>query len=769
MIINIILIKGFSRMNANPFELYQTAQSHRLELKPRYLSLCLFALMAAGASSGSFAEEHRLEKSKSDNQYNSLATITVYAQYENDAPVSRTSINRENMDQTGVTDMAGIVKYLPLVNAPFSVGGGGTFFDGTGTSSYNIRGIDANRIGLDVDGVDLADATVSTYVPPKSMSKRGAGRDYIEPEMFTTVDIVSGTTDVSTDGIGGRVSFKNKSPEDYLVNGKTVAGTVKAGYSSADQAWLSSVTGAVGNDDVKALVAYAHREGNETKPNSKTPAFPSDWTSDAVLTRLLWNLSDQHQLNFTADYYKKRTDTKDIAANLFSNFKSDARQHQDIDRTQFSILHTYKPNDFQLFDQLNSKLWYQESNNDTATAFMNSATVARDFSTTYKEKNTGLKIDAKKEFKNQKLKYGIAADKKEYASTKVDLRNGQTISSIYQGGYLLNSELKRYSAYASDEFSLDVLGRDLILTPAVRIERQEFRPEITSYSDVQAKDYNYVSPSFSASYQFTPSNYSYLKYSRGNRIPSPTEIGGVYQTTPGNPSYIVIGNSNLKKETSDAFELGLRNTSIDGIKFDVTGFYTKYKDFIDYYNYGTTPQYPYGYYRAENLADAQIWGGELSTRIDLGHFIPNSDGYSLALVAGKTKGSAKNKNGGKSGVNSVQPEKGSLTFAYDDPNKVFGLGMTATAVGGRMATKDVTSYQDDIKYQNVAGYTVFDLSAYWNVNKFTKLNVAFNNIFDKTYWDYAAVGTLTGANQASIIDRAAEPGRNVVASIEFKY
>ncbi len=42
-------------------------------------------------------------------------------------------------------------------------------------------------------------------------------------------------------------------------------------------------------------------------------------------------------------------------------------------------------------------------------------------------------------------------------------------------------------------------------------------------------------------------------------------------------------------------------------------------------------------------------------------------------------------------------------------------------------------------------------------------------MFDKTYWDYAAVGTITGTNQASLIDRAAEPGRNVVASIEFKY
>ena len=47
--------------------------------------------------------------------------------------------------------------------------------------------------------------------------------------------------------------------------------------------------------------------------------------------------------------------------------------------------------------------------------------------------------------------------------------------------------------------------------------------------------------------------------------------------------------------------------------------------------------------------------------------------------------------------------------------------------------------------------------------------VDINNMFDKTYWDYAAVGTITGTNQASLIDRAAEPGRNVVASVEFKY
>ena len=216
-------------INQRQFKLHPVLNLNAPILKPCYLSLCLSTLMLTGVSAWSHAEDTQVTTA-----YVSLPTITVYAEHENESPVSRTSINRENLDKTGVTDMASIVKYLPLVNAPFSVAGSGTFFDGTGTSSYNIRGIDANRIGLDVDGVDLAEATVSTYIPPRSMGKRGAGRDYIEPEMFSAVDIVSGTTDVSTDGIGGRVSFKNKSPEDYLTGDKILAGTFKAGYSSAD-------------------------------------------------------------------------------------------------------------------------------------------------------------------------------------------------------------------------------------------------------------------------------------------------------------------------------------------------------------------------------------------------------------------------------------------------------------------------------------------------------------------------------------------------------
>lgn len=732
-------------------------------LRPCHLTLCLAAIMGAGHALAEPVQEKKTELKASAK----LPVITVYAEQVQNAPASVTSINRNSMDQTGVQDMADIVKYLPLVQAPFSVYGGGTYIDSAGTSSYNIRGIDANRIGLDIDGIDLAEAAISPYMPPASMNKRGAGRDYIEPEMLNAVDIVSGTTDASTDGVGGRVSFKNKSPHDYLTEGKTVAGAAKAGYSSADESWLASVTGAVGNDSVQALVAYAHRDGHETDGNSKTKAYKTDWQQDAALANLSWQLNDEHQLNFTADVYLKEADTVGMDASAFIAFKTDtATQHQKIERSTFSFEDIYQPAELSLFDKLSSKLWYQKSTNETRTIY-DTGSYIRDFLNSYEQTSTGIKLDAKKELESQKIQYGLIYDHKSYSSDRVESRsNGQT--PPFTGTYLTDSTLDRYAVYVSDQFNFYPNDKALSITPSLRVEHQQYKPE-DSGSNIQSKDFTYLAPGLTAAYQLSPENYTYFKYARGARVPSPMEMGGSYETSNG-ASYLVKGNSDLEKETSDAFEIGLKNTAIDGVKFDVTAFYTLYSDFIDYKQV-SIPNY-FLVYQAQNIADAKIWGGELSARVDLGQFIQNSDGFSLALVAGKTRGTAKNKDGLKTGLNSVQPEKGSLTFAYDDPDHVFGLGLTATAVGSKQAQLDASAFQpngEQQKYEKVAGYAVWDLSAYWNINKATKLNVALNNIFDKTYWNYASVGTLNAAEKAEMIDRSAEPGRNVTASIQYKF
>lgn len=51
------------------------------------------------------------------------------------------------------------MRYQPLVSATGKSG-----FDRGGYTGYNIRGLEANRVSIDVDGVELPNATGRSYV-----------------------------------------------------------------------------------------------------------------------------------------------------------------------------------------------------------------------------------------------------------------------------------------------------------------------------------------------------------------------------------------------------------------------------------------------------------------------------------------------------------------------------------------------------------------------------------------------------------------------------
>lgn len=723
----------------------------------RYLTCCCLTILLGVPFSANAAEV------KQDAETTPLPVMTVYAQQKHNVPESEVVIDRANLDQTGATDMASIVRYLPLVSAPKAVSGGGSAWDGAGTSGYNIRGIEGNRIGLDIDGVDLPVATTE----PDGMKSNSfsSGRDFIDPEMFSQVSIESGTSNVSSDGIGGRITFKTKSPEDYLSPDKQVAATLKSGYSSADDAWFTSLTGAVGNDTLKALVAYAHREGHETQSEGQLKENPVDWRSDAVLAKVLWQLTPQQKLGFTFDLYQKDTDrfiSNDVLGSLYPR---GASQTVDGQRIRYSIDHTLFTDQFALFDQLKSTAFYQDTHNDNNTVSYYSGaygTGMRYTDNNYQEKNYGIKTDAQKQLANHHIRYGLAWN--QIKSNRPWVQSNPNGTVVTQNR-MMASENNKYSLYIADTMQFQLAQRLLEITPGIRAEYQSYDPKNTSsvtsntvaQSSIQSESYRYLSPNLAISYVLSPNYYLYAKYNRGNRIPTAAEMSGTYDPGRG---YSIIGNSNLSKESSDAFEVGLKTTPIEGIKFDLTGFYTKYHNFIDY------KQLSSAIYQLQNVAQANIWGAELSTRIDLAQFFPYSSGMSVALVAGKARGTSKNNSGVKGGVNSVQPEKASFTVAYDDPDHRFGLGFTSTAVGAKTAAKDTTVSTSGTSYQNVPGYVIHDLSMYWHANSYVTFNVALNNLFDKKYWDYATVGTLTSA---TLIDRATLPGRNVVASLAFKF
>lgn len=213
--------------------------------RPSLLAVAVQAAVIGLATSGAWAQprpqalddEARL---MAQAPTKALAQVDVVdtAEPAQRTPGASTTVSGPALEQAG--SMADVVRYQPLVSAPGTASGTSrnrSSFDRSGTTGYNIRGIEGNRIGMDVDGVEMPDATTRPYVSRVGANTFGVGRDFIDPEMFSAVDILSGTTTArrAAGGIGGSVGFRTKSAEDYLVGGKTSYLGGKIGHDTADR------------------------------------------------------------------------------------------------------------------------------------------------------------------------------------------------------------------------------------------------------------------------------------------------------------------------------------------------------------------------------------------------------------------------------------------------------------------------------------------------------------------------------------------------------
>ena len=95
----------------------------------------------------------------------------------------------------------------------------------------------------------------------------------------------------------------------------------------------------------------------------------------------------------------------------------------------------------------------------------------------------------------------------------------------------------------------------------------------------------------------------------------------------GSQQYALIGNTDLKTETSDNLEWGLKGEVTEGITLRTALFYNSYKNFIAYTRYTrannpsqftNVPSNIYTIYQAENRDKAYIYGGEISTKFNFG-------------------------------------------------------------------------------------------------------------------------------------------------------
>lgn len=738
------------------------------------------------------------------NDEKDIDTITVTAHEATKNPGMNTEISEQDIRRDGGTNFGTIMRYQPLISAPGSISGSGSgksSWDRGGFTGYNIRGLDANRVSIDIDGMPLpiAQGRVNS-VGRAGFGSYGIGRDYIDTYMYNKVDIQSGATSVSNanNALGGSVSFQTKSASYYLYPGKTTYFGYQNNYDSSDRSFHQGLTMAGGDDYLNGILVLSRRDGQQTRNNGDSiSSYPENWHSNSILAGFGWQMTEEHLINTTVDYNNK---TKNSHYDTWDKYgkKVESLDHQRSKNNRFNlaIKDQWKPTAISWIDILTTQLNYQRTNVYDSTDIRHTTKGNFNTQTNYNTKTYNFITTLVKNYENQKISAGLNGKWSEDESpffTSAQSQNGRIFPDGDYTKPQADSRSYQLGGFLEDRISFNIKdSNNFYLVPGVRVIYQNTKPRnlenmaVTNINGSQlGKQYSsnsdfQVLPSMSFMYDINPDFTAYLQYKRSAQMPNQNQLYGSYLAHSN--MYVLVGDSNLNTETSDNFELGLKGHPVSGVTLTSSAFYNKYKNFIAYTRYrknfvGTGNRIVY---QAENRDKAYIYGAELSSEFNIGKWVESANGLSAKFAIGYNQGKSKSSYLGDKYIemDSIAPMKSVVGLAWDDPNKFYGVAVTATFQKGKKAeATSRESYGNDGRplpnskddYFRIAGHGIIDLTGYINITKNVKLNGGVYNLTDQKYWDYLSNNKLYSTSDHKYLNMFTAPGRTFQLGLDVDF
>lgn len=779
-------------------------------------------------------------KDASHEQKNSSTMIvTETIQPEN---VTTQSVSADELKKIGANNFGNIMRYQPLISAPGVNSGshnGKSSFDRGGYTGYNIRGLDGNRVSLDINGIPLPEATGRSYAVSTGEDTFGIGRDYIDPYLYGTVKITSGRAQQNTvkNVVGGSVSFISKSPDTYLPGNKASYFSYTSAFDTLDHSLHNGVTSAFGSRNSRVLLAYSRRDGQQTRNNSGyLDAYPVRWNSDSFLINGIINPDNNNRLTGTLDFYHKSSGERaPMWKKLNSTATHDspvgtASQRNTTQRYSISLVHELTPENNSIIDTMENKVFWQQTHvSDNTFEIQNIVTSHKNWLTgqetvdplenvsTFSDLNTrtfGLQSEISKQYGMQSLNYGLNF------STMYFTRPFQQIGDNYptfqpQG----NNNIDDINVWLSDTVTISAFS----VMPGLKYSWHKIKSKgfaapsdnnalggltLAEINQIHSKDFTdgKLLPSLTIMYAFNSGLSTYLQYKRGVSYPTSSQIAGIWlHPKIGRASPAMVGNPDLKSETSNQFEWGVIGEAASGVTLRGSVFYNSYDNFIynrkyRLRNYMTGEPQPgveslltklpasiSSLTIAENRDKAYIYGAELTAKVNYGSLFTAVDGLSTTFAIGYNRGKSKSSYSGDDWVDldSVLPLKGIVSLALDDPRKRYGASITATFIKGKQAidpvrqnfpnsvTTTFVKYAKQSKkhYMPIPGYGIVDLAVYYNVTKNININAGIYNLTNKKYWDYASNKKLTMTSDQDLRDIALgiAPGRTYQIGITTRF
>ena len=725
---------------------------------------------------------------------NVTVTATRTERSLNDVPATVSIISADEVEKNLSRDIRDLIRYEPGV----SVGGSNRF----GLNGFTIRGVGDDRVLTQVDGVP----TIDEYNFGAFMTAR---RDFVDVDALKTVEIVRGPASslYGSDALGGVVSFLTKDPEDYLAEvDRPWYLSAKGGYSSEDNSFLTTATAAGGGDVLKGLLIYTWRDGEETESNGSddTPgpargkADPQKFDSHNVLAKLVYDLNESNRFRIAAEYYKNDAST-DIMSD-YNTFTCSSRgcSHENLtirgddgrERYRLTVGHEYN-GDTWLFTRAKWHVYLQDSESEQRTSqdrfnFRFRSVEQRERFSSFKQDVFGAELQLDRTMTiggtEHHVVYGF-----EYEETdSKTLRDGGTVNAL-TGAPVPNffltfptrgfpvSETTEYAFFLQDEIAL--FGERLLLTPGLRYDHYEMEPTADEiflrgnagtpipekYQDEQ------VSFKLGAVVRLNDVYSLYGQFAEGFRAPPYDDINRAFTNFIG--GYTTLPNADLKSESSDSYEIGIRGQGEHG-RFSLTGFYNEYRNFIETsfvrgFNFRTGLLE----FQPTNLDEAEIKGVEFTGNWNIGATFPGLNGFQAYASLAYARGNDKDRD---QPINSIDPMKGVFGLSWQ-PNEKWNAELVLTAVKRKTRIDGTGSEGEDFLYFATPGFVTLDLLGEYRFNKHAYINLGIFNITDKQYWQWSDVFAIGGIGQegppGSIprdnIDRFSRPGLNV--STTFRY
>lgn len=261
-----------------------------------------------------------------------------------DSPATITVIDRERLRQELIQNIQDLVRYEPGVSVRRNVR--------YGLQDFNIRGLDANRVLIQVDGIRQPERF--------SFGPFNIGRDTFELETLKTVEIIRGpaSTLYGSDALGGVVTYTTLDPADLLGERDSHVG-LSSQYDSKNQGFVNTLSLAGRQGNLEALLIYTRRDARE--PDIKAdPSFKDRQTVDGdnVLAKLVYRFSPLESLTLTGEYFNSRTTTTFSRRNLDPGI-SLFRETIDTERSRLSLEYRYANPENPAFELATAQIYYQ--------------------------------------------------------------------------------------------------------------------------------------------------------------------------------------------------------------------------------------------------------------------------------------------------------------------------------------------------------------------------------------------------------------------------